>query len=436
MNTPDYSAILRVIIVFVVMFLTIRKKYSISSVFFGGSVLLSLFFTMPFKNYILSFLSSLIASKTLSLGVIVSLIIIFGDLLEKSGSTSRMAEIFKDNERGRKIGLAAFPAIIGLLPVPGGAVFSAPMVKTLADSHKIGPSRMSLINYWYRHVWEYLWPLYPGVILASSISGMGFDVLALYMSPFTILAILIGIVYLPSGRISLDYKIKTNKNSRDDMSPIFQRGIKEISPILLVIIPVLTISPIFARIFPEAHMIRDLILMASLISGILFVIITNRLDMMTVKAAILDKRLADMILMVVSIMVFKKILEDTGAAGQIGSEITGAGIPIYLSAFFLPFLTGIVTGISVAFIGISLPVIISLCSVSGNTALIEPVTILAIASGFMGVMLSPLHLCLILSNSFFGADSLTFYKRLVPLCILIIVFTFLYFHLIMLINKP
>lgn len=434
MNMTDYTAILRVILIFVIMFLSIRKKISISYVFLGGSVLLALFFTMPFKDFILSSLSSFCASKTISLALIVSLIIIFGGLLEKSGATSRMADIFKDNEKGRRIGLAAFPAIIGLLPVPGGAVFSAPMVKTLSDFQEIGPSRMSLINYWYRHVWEYLWPLYPGVILASSISGMGLDALAFYMLPFTVLAILTGIVFLPSGQMSRNYETSILENLQRNKTSVFLRSLKEISPILIVIIPVLLISPLFGKLFPEIHIIRDIILTASLIAGIFFVIRTNRLGPRIIKESLLDKKLADMILMIISIMVFKGILEDTGAAVQIGKEIKNAGIPIYIAAFFLPFLTGMVTGISVAFIGISLPVIVSLCSVSGNASLLEPVTVLSIASGFMGVMLSPLHLCLILSNSFFGADSLVFYKRLTPPCVLIIAFSFIYFKILLLVK--
>lgn len=425
MHLSEFSAIMRVMTVFLIMFTGIRKKLSVPVVFIGGSCFLALLFPMLPIKIVLSAFYAATSIKTITLASTVSLIIIFGVLLEKSGSTVRMGELFKNSEKKGRIGLAAFPALIGLLPVPGGAVFSAPLVKSIAENHGLGPSRMSLINYWYRHVWEYLWPLYPGVLLASSITGIGLDTLAKYMFPFTLLAILLGLRFLPSSQLINKSKFTY---SRDKSS--FLTGLREIIPILIIVLPVLLLSPYLSKLYPSFTAIRELILITALICGIIYVIITGSLKTAVIKESLSDKRLPEMFLMILSIMIFKKILEDTGAAQEIGDEIRRTGVPVYLAAFLLPFITGMVTGISVAFIGISLPVVVSIAGISGNAELIKPLTFLAISSGFMGVMLSPLHLCLILSNSYFEADQAIFYKKLAPPCLTIILFSFIYYQII------
>lgn len=432
MFLSDFSAIIRILSVFLVMFLLIRQKINISGVFFSGALLLALFFQMRPSSLIYSLFFGFFSEKTLMLASIVSLITIFGTLLEISGTNRRMADHFNSTEIGKRLGLAIFPAIIGLLPVPGGAVFSAPMVKNLSEIHEIGPSRMSLINYWFRHVWEYFWPLYPGIILASSISGMGLDQIAYRMFPFSLIALGLGVFFLPGtsfGQTIYRNLSETGKLAEANEKGLISKTFKEMTPIFLVVAPVIVLPPLLSVYFGNGMIQRDILLIISLLAGIMYIVIKNSLEPESVRATIMNKKMADMILMVVSIMIFKKILEDTGAAERMAFEIRDTGIPIYLTAFFLPFLTGMVTGISVAFIGISFPVVVSIAASMPDPGAGYAATCLAIVSGFMGVMLSPLHLCMILSNSFFKADHAVFYKKLIVPCSLIAICGFIHYHL-------
>ena len=68
--------------------------------------------------------------------------------------------------------LVIFPVLIGLLPMSGGAILSAPMVKSMGMHHKQYGAHLSYINYWFRHIREYGWPLYPGILLATALSGV------------------------------------------------------------------------------------------------------------------------------------------------------------------------------------------------------------------------------------------------------------------------
>ena len=188
-------AMIRVGIVFVLVLLFIRKKLSLGNAFMLGAVSLSIFFGLRPRAMIGSMTGSLVYPKTLSLTLIVSLILVLSSSMELSGQMQRLLEKFKGLIINIRINLIVFPALIGLLPMPGGAVFSAPMVKELGANTGLPEDKLSFINYWFRHIWEYCWPLYPGVLLATILADLNILTFVLFMSPMTILAVLFG--YIP-----------------------------------------------------------------------------------------------------------------------------------------------------------------------------------------------------------------------------------------------
>ena len=58
----------------------------------------------------------------------------------------RLLEHFQGLLRNAGLNLVVFPALIGLLPMPGGAIFSAPMVKNIGQRHALSGDRLSFIN--------------------------------------------------------------------------------------------------------------------------------------------------------------------------------------------------------------------------------------------------------------------------------------------------
>ena len=103
---------------------------------------------------------------------IVGLILILSDAMERSGQSKRLMNALSGFLRSPRLRLVFFPALIGLLPMPGGAVFSAPMVKTVSEDMRISNSQRAVVNYWFRHVWELVWPLYPGIILTLGLANI------------------------------------------------------------------------------------------------------------------------------------------------------------------------------------------------------------------------------------------------------------------------
>jgi hypothetical protein len=70
------------------------------------------------------------------------------------------------------------------------------------------------------------------------------------------------------------------------------------------------------------------------------------------------------------------------------------------------------TGITQAYVGMTFPILLGLVS-GQNVSNVSPGwTAFAFVSGFAGVLLSPVHLCLILTNAYFKANTLRVYRLL------------------------
>jgi integral membrane protein (TIGR00529 family) len=133
----------------------------------------------------------------------------------------------------------------------------------------------------------------------------------------------------------------------------------------------------------------------------------------------------DVIVLIVGVMLFKGVMESSGAVEGLSLYFSGTGIPLMPMLFLLPFATGMLTGLTIGFVGSTFPLLVSL---AGGSAL--GAVSFAFASGFMGVLLSPVHVCLVLTREYFKAEMGGMYRRmLLPTAIVLSVAAAEYFIL-------
>jgi hypothetical protein len=51
---------------------------------------------------------------------------------------------------------------------------------------------LAAVNYWFRHVWETFWPLYPGVMLAAALSDNSLVAIVVFRLPLHVFMALAG----------------------------------------------------------------------------------------------------------------------------------------------------------------------------------------------------------------------------------------------------
>lgn len=115
-----------------------------------------------------------------------------------------------------------------------------------------------------------------------------------------------------------------------------------------------------------------------------------------------------------AVMLYKAAIDSSGAAKVLVTDMQAMGAPALVILATLPMLMGLATGASMGFAGVALPLLvpyIALTSGINGHALL-----LAYVSGFIGVLLSPVHLCLVLSAQYFKANLTKVYRYILPPC--------------------
>jgi len=93
-------------------------------------------------------------------------------------------------------------------------------------------------------------------------------------------------------------------------------------------------------------------------------------------------------------------------------------------------MVGLVSGITIAFVGTTFPILISLIHASPASHALLPYLILSLVSGFVGVLYSPLHVCLLLSNEYFETSMDQVYRHLLIPCSAMVIAALIYFHVL------
>jgi integral membrane protein (TIGR00529 family) len=416
-------AIIKMIMIFLLVLICIRKKLSLGNAFLLGTLFLSFLFGLKPRATLTSIFASITDPKTLSIAAVVSLILVLSSSMELAGQMQRMLKNFQGLVSSPRLNLVIFPALIGLLPMPGGAVFSAPMVKELGMRSKLSEAQLSFVNYWFRHIWEYWWPLYPGILLTTVITEISLVAIIGVMCPFTAVALWLGYRALKGpGSLTASH----NKNPRPRLWPF----IKELVPILVVIFPGLGMGVLFSKLFPAFSISKEIGLILALCMAIAWVWYQNKTPKKKIFATLTNPQLLNMMYMIVGILIFKGILTDSQAAAAISQELANMHIPLVLIVMLLPLLVGVSGGIVIAYVGSTLPILVPMIQSMGEAPFLPAYVMLILVSGFMGVMLSPMHLCFLLTNQYFGVSLGSVYRYLWLPCVSLVAAGLIYFWIL------
>jgi integral membrane protein (TIGR00529 family) len=381
--------LIKICIVFIIILLLLRKKLNIEYVMLIASFALFLLYLMPIESVLKTCKDAALNSATIKLILALSFIRIFEMILREHAVLSNMMKSVKAIFKNRKIVAGSMPLLIGLLPSVGGAYFSAPLVDEATQGTKMSLEEKGFVNYWLRHPWEYILPLYPGILLASAISKIDLHDLITVNLSYAAVTLITGFTFGMKG-------VKGVIQMDDRLS---KKGIWSFVPIAAVLLLVVIFHV-------ELHY--------ALIATVVALYFIYRYKPKAILSSLRHGFSLDVILLILSIMLFKEAMEVSGAVRNVSLFFMKEGIPTFPILFLLPFVTGLLTGITIGFVGSTFPLILS---ITGNVSLAA--ISFAFASGFLGVLLSPVHVCLILTREYFKADLWGMYKMMIPAGIIV-----------------
>jgi len=324
-------------------------------------------------------------------------IYLLGETLNRSGDAARFTSAIGKIFPAPRIAISLMPATIGLLPMPGGAMFSAPMVKEMANGDPNITNEDSMVtNYWFRHSMEYFWPLYPAIVIAASMANTPLKSMVVGMLPAGIAAIFAGYLYM----------VRTRLKMKVSLSAIRELLIAS-WPIIAVIALVILNQPGWL-----------VVLVISLIY-----LLSKRDRLKILKNSLKWKTF----LLLSAVFFFKAFVEISHIPEAMSNELLSWSIPPVLVIIVLPFIMGMMTGVTQASVGLSFPLLMSLI----DAHIMFPSALLAYTFAVAGVLLSPVHLCVALTTQYFSVTYTAMVRRIIfPLAISTAVTVCVYFLIV------
>lgn len=371
-----------------VLFLRLKINMGISLLV--SSLLVGIFFYSGFREIGEIFIKSITSYTTIKTVIIIYSVLLLSNIIKERGIkilSDSLLEIFRDV----KYAIIFPPMFIGLLPMPGGALFPAEIVNELGDKIELKSEEKTFVNYWFRHIWEYFWPLYPGLILTSNILNIPIKMVMKHQFYLTIVAFTIGIIYMKRLKnVKVERKtslIKSLFNVVGGFLPIF---------IIVVLI-------LFSNVKEE------LIVLAVSFLFLLFL----KTDFKKKIELFFKSFSFDMIFLIIGVMIFKDFFSNSQIIKDNFLLLQNYKATYYLLLVMLPILVGMFTGVNQAYVGVLLPLVSTIILKENGSVDFIKLT-LFYASGFFGVLLSPVHLCLSLTREFYKADWSKVYRILLP----------------------
>jgi hypothetical protein len=151
--------------------------------------------------------------------------------------------------------------------------------------------------------------------------------------------------------------------------------------------------------------------------AILGLLLFHRVDVRRWPGIFKAAREADIVLLLFGALWFKLNLEAGGAVGAVVTFFQDIHMPPLLVVFLLPFLVSFSTGVTTPTVAITYPFLMPFIQTGGQTLL--GVETLAFAGVVFGLAISPIHLCLALSASYFNAPLMRIIFKVLPpaLCV-------------------
>ncbi len=414
-------ALIKILVIFALVVLATAKHVHLGLAAAVGGVFIALWQGLSPAAITATTVKELLNPDLILLVVLLTGIMMFSSAMKKSGAMDKFSATIAEAAPSRRVALAAAPLLIGTLPMPGGAIISAPLVGAMNGDDARSPETLAAVNYWFRHVLELIWPLFPAFILTTGLTKIPVPTLIglnLY-APITVY--ILGMIFILPKSKELSAPIEHRHEK-----PNFSKIVRGIAPLGIVLMSYVVLDVFWELASPSLGMNSDArslvgryvpVLLGLTIGSLYLIKIAGgpKIFKKCVTASTLE-----LIGVIIGIRVFSALMGAADLAHAASAELAGAGIPAIIVIALLPFISGIVTGVGLGYVGLSIPIVIGIISSSGTP--FKAGIVIASAFGYAGMMLSPLHVCMVVTVQHFKSSlPLTIRKFAVPLAIYLVI---------------
>jgi len=379
-------------------------------------ILILIIFILARVNIALSLFSTIVIGSLLYEGPLHLIRLLYNTLTDKVSillminvfmiafyvSLYRRKDIIKDLGEGLQkifrndiLILTMVPGVIGLLPVPGGALLSAPIVDVVGDQRGLNGSLKLFINVWYRHIILFFYPLSTTIIFTSALTRISPWSLSILSLPLASIMFILGLTVFIKRSSHIINRSSTSYLSNDRIK-------RSVLPIMTTIVVSLMMA-----LSGNPLLSNDLYVIISVLLGIIILIILNRLAIRDISEAFKDKRMFEMIFLAFSIMLFRNFYSTIDLRSIQNFLITHT-LDLRIMIILLPLFFSLISGHPTTGIAVATPILSSLTQLSRDMIMI------IYTASFLGYLGSPMHACYLYTAKYLQTPVRDGYKYLIP----------------------
>jgi len=292
---------------------------------------------------------------------------------------------------GCRFSLLSVPALIGLMPMPGGALVSAiALRRKYFEEARLSREDATYLNYWFRHVWVPVWPLFQSVVITAAVLGVGPLDIVSHTWPASVGAIIGGLAvayYILS-------RVECPRHEGEGGARLFLWSFWPLLLLALLFVAVKTV-PALRRLpgFNADPMLASLIVVAAT------TLASKPLPLEKLRRALSLAVRPTIHLVLLESLLLKDMVVNSGAGAETARLVSTGLIPGLALVFAIPFILGLAAGGENFFASTAIPLLTGIIGVGARVDW-WPLTV-AYTGGYLGVMMSPIHLCLALTVEYY-----------------------------------
>ena len=333
-----------------------------------GAVLLGLFTLSP-SEILEEIIRTVTDQSIVLLAVAMGIIPMLGGTMKESGQVDSLV----NNVRLKRRYLLPFSAaLMGLLPMPGGALLSAPILEKGGQGVK--PGLVAAINNWFRHLFILVYPLSPALIVAAKIADLDVYVAVSYALPWAALAYILGYIFF-----------LRKVNGRMDPLGAFSM------PGLVLPLAVILSAPVIDFTLKRLFSLGSLATVIGVTTGLALSILLSRrrLDLASIARRMKPWNFA---MIIIGMFLYLHVFQKSHASDMIATIPLPPVVLAVAAGSLLAFLTG----------RVQLPASIILPVYLATADVITPMVFALIYCAiFFGYIISPVHPCLVVTCEYF-----------------------------------
>lgn len=381
------------IIAMAIIILMLRRHIPIGPCMLTGGLFIWLMKTPELHYLTQAFTETLSLPRTYDIIFALYFVMCLEIELRTSGALAGMVHALQKIFSSNRVTLAVMPAFLGLLPSLGGARFSAPIVEEASKGLGLTNDHQAAINFWFRHIFEFSSPIIPGMIMACNIAGVAYSEFIMHLCWLTVLMFSVGWFVLIRPIKTDSIKEKAGSQAADEQG--WQDLWLSLSPVVLTFVLV-----VFFNMNASVGM--------GVVTAGLFLVLHFTKREVSLKEVVVGAIDMKMFFNVLCILYFIQILTVTQVLQEIVTAFQSSPLPVPVIIACVSFIIGVLTGMSQGHVAIIMPIIAAMQTGSLNLAGV------AMAFGVAGQMLTPTHMCLVVTVDYFKAN---FFKTLKPVLI-------------------